>query len=123
MASPSKHYNNSLNPAWRDAVLHTLVQDYWPADTSDEDADALTESMSEAAYHLRQLAPDSGAYINERGDFVPDWQKTLYGENYARLLAIKHKYDPHSVQHCEGCVASDEWYERTDGRFCKQTWA
>lgn len=65
MASSSMHYNNSLNPAWRDAVLHTLVQDSWPADTSDEDANELTEAMGETAYELRQLAPDSGAYINE----------------------------------------------------------
>lgn len=74
MASPSRHYNNSLNPAWRDAVLHTLVQDSWPADTSDEDANELTEAMGESAYELRQLAPDSGAYINEvtKAMFFPD---------------------------------------------------
>lgn len=65
MASPSRHYNNSLNPAWRDAVLHALVQDSWPADTSDDNANELTEAMGETAYELRQLAPDSGAYINE----------------------------------------------------------
>ena len=61
--------------------------------------------------------------VPQRGDFVPDWQKTLYGSNYDRLLAIKHKYDPSSVQWCQDCVASDEWVERDDGRFCKQMWA
>ena len=54
---------------------------------------------------------------------MPDWQKTLYGENYARLLSIKHKYDPNGIQWCEGCVASDEWTERLDGRICKEVWA
>lgn len=33
--------------------------------TPDEDANELTEAMGETAYELRQLAPDSGAYINE----------------------------------------------------------
>jgi len=59
----------------------------------------------------------------QRGSFVPDFQKTLYGDHYSRLLATKHKIDPESVQWCEFCVGSDEWYEREDGRFCKKSWA
>ena len=66
---------------------------------------------------------NSANMAQQRGDFVPDWQKTLYGDHYSRLLAIKHKYDPESVQWCELCVGSDEWYEREDGRFCKKSWA
>jgi hypothetical protein len=65
MASPSRHYDNSLNPAWRNATVHVLVQESWAADTAGRDADELTEAMSDVAYNLRELAPDSGAYINE----------------------------------------------------------
>ncbi|KAJ7800712.1 hypothetical protein B0H14DRAFT_2898482 [Mycena olivaceomarginata] len=38
---------------------------------------------------LRQLTPDSGAYLNE-----PDWKTAFYGRNYPRLLVIKDHYDP-----------------------------
>jgi len=65
MASPSRHYDNSLNPAWRNAIVHLLVQDSWSATTNEKDVAELFESMSDVAYDLRQLAPDSGAYINE----------------------------------------------------------
>jgi hypothetical protein len=65
MASPSRHYDNSLNPAWRNATVHLLVQESWAADTAGDDADELKDAMSNVAYELRELAPDSGAYINE----------------------------------------------------------
>ncbi|PIA97384.1 hypothetical protein CB0940_05797 [Cercospora beticola] len=119
----SRKVDNALNPAWRDTAVHFIVSESWPHDTPSEVVDEAMAAMEQSAYQLRSIAPDSGAYINERGDFVPDWQKTLYGDNYSRLLAIKHKYDPESVQWCELCVGSDEWYEREDGRFCKQSWA
>jgi hypothetical protein len=139
--------DNALNPAWRDLIIHLIANEAYPTDVSSEVADAVMSDMSETAYKLRALAPDSGAYINEvkfsyrrkggeeqqqltllllllqRGSFVPDWQKTLYGDRYSRLLATKHKIDPESVQWCELCVANDEWYEREDGRFCKRSWA
>lgn len=65
MASPSKRFDNALNPAWRNATVHLLVQDSWPASAAEKDKTELTQSMSGVAYDLRQLAPDSGAYINE----------------------------------------------------------
>lgn len=65
MASPSKYFDNALNPAWRNTTVHLLVQDSWPASTGKKDIAELTQSMSAVAYDLRQLAPDSGAYINE----------------------------------------------------------
>lgn len=65
MASPSRHFVNALNPAWRNTTVHFLVRDSWAASTEEEDVADLTQSMSAVAYDLRQLAPDSGAYINE----------------------------------------------------------
>ena len=65
MASPSEHFDNALNPAWRNTTVHLLVQDSWAAGTQEKNVADLTQSMSAVAYDLRQLAPDSGAYINE----------------------------------------------------------
>jgi hypothetical protein len=57
--------DNALNPAWRDSIIHFIANEAYPTDVSSEIADAVTSDMSETAYKLRQLAPDSGAYINE----------------------------------------------------------
>jgi hypothetical protein len=65
MSSPSKHFDNALNPAWRNTTVHLLVQDSWAASTQEKNVADLTQSMSAVAHNLRQLAPDSGAYINE----------------------------------------------------------
>jgi len=57
--------DNGLNPAWRDTIIHFIANEAYPADVSSELADAITSDMSDTAYKLRELAPDSGAYINE----------------------------------------------------------
>ena len=63
---------------------------------------------------LRQLAPDSGAYLNEADPTNPDWQTVFYGENYGRLLDIKRRWDPKGVFWCKPCVGHELW-EVTDG--------
>jgi hypothetical protein len=57
--------DNALNPAWRDSIIHLIANEAYPTDVSSEVADAVMSDMSETAYKLRELAPDSGAYINE----------------------------------------------------------
>jgi hypothetical protein len=57
--------DNSLNPAWRDSIIHFIANEAYPTDVPSEVADAVTSDMGETAYKLRELAPDSGAYINE----------------------------------------------------------
>ncbi len=68
---------------------------------------------------LRSLAPGTGVYYNAvRGlrlslvlfscnelaycikadDFEPEWQQSLWSENYQRLRAIKPKDDPSHLQ-------------------------
>ncbi|KAJ6534965.1 hypothetical protein B0H19DRAFT_1271637 [Mycena capillaripes] len=45
---------------------------------------------------LEQLTGPSGAsYSNEVDIFEPQFKATFYGPNYAKLSAIKAKYDPH----------------------------
>lgn len=53
--------------------------------------------------------------------YEPDWQYALYGPNYARLRAIKEKYDPAHTLWCRKCVASDDWaYDEGSGSLCRR---
>ena len=50
----------------------------------------------------------SGSYWNEADYYEPNWQRSFWGTNYARLLAIKQKYDPLGVLTCHHCVSANK---------------
>jgi Berberine and berberine like len=43
---------------------------------------------------IRAVTPQAGSYVNETDYHEPDWQHSFWGDNYPRLLEVKHKYDP-----------------------------
>ena len=63
------------------------------------DAARINQAMAE----LRKVAPDGGAYVAESSYFQTDWQKSYWGPNYPRLLAVKQRYDP------DGSVLRSPW--------------
>jgi len=67
---------------------------------------------------LRDLAPDTGAYVNEADPNEPDFQKTFWGDNYERLLGIKRIVDPDDVFWCAPCVGNEMWRE-VSGKLCR----
>ena len=58
--------------------------------TARKEAEAIGKAMEE----LRKLAPHAGSYVAESDFFEAAWQESFWGSNYARLLAVKDKYDP-----------------------------
>jgi FAD/FMN-containing dehydrogenase len=57
---------------------------------------------------IKSLAPDAGSYVNETDYFEDNWQQSFWGENYARLQAVKARYDPTNlfpVHHGAGSVS------------------
>jgi FAD binding domain/Berberine and berberine like len=58
---------------------------------------------------LRDLAPDSGSYVAESNFFEPDWQRSYWGANYARLLEVKRRYDPEGLFFVHHGVGSEIW--------------
>lgn len=50
--------------------------------------------------------PGAGTYANEADYFQKDWEQDFYGSYYAKLLLIKHKYDPSNIFRCHHCVGS-----------------
>jgi FAD/FMN-containing dehydrogenase len=71
------------------------------------EAKARRDAVAAAMAIVRHATPDIGAYVNEADYFEPDWQRAFWGDNYARLLQIKKKYDPASLFTCHHCVGSE----------------
>jgi FAD/FMN-containing dehydrogenase len=56
-------------------------------------ADRINAAMAE----LLEVAPDSGSYVSESDFFEPDWQRSYWGANHARLARVKREYDPSTL--------------------------
>ncbi|KAF2113839.1 hypothetical protein BDV96DRAFT_613654 [Lophiotrema nucula] len=97
----------SATPAWRSAVLHTIVSSGFPDNyTFDEAQPFLTDLTYDRVANLKSLAPESGSYLNEADAFDSNWQYDFWGANYARLRGIKKR-----------CVGSENWVNDGSGRL------
>ncbi|RAK98770.1 uncharacterized protein BO80DRAFT_479249 [Aspergillus ibericus CBS 121593] len=111
--------DNALNPAWRDSVVHWIVSQSWNQSIPVPVAEQVVYNMTYGkGYALRQLAPDTGCYLNEANPYEPDWQSSLFGAHYPRLLSVKSRYDPDELLWCRHWVGSEAWVEQEDGRLC-----
>jgi len=100
--------SNAVNPAWRKAYAHVVLPRTWPPYNTTLKTYFTTKLREEVAI-LKDLAPTSGAYINEADPSNPDWKNDYFGEHYPRLLEIKNRYDPQGVFWCKPCVGYDQW--------------
>jgi hypothetical protein len=62
-----------------------------------------------ATAELLRVAPDGGSYVSESNYFNPRWQSAYWGENYARLRAVKAKYDPDGLFFVHNGIGSEGW--------------
>lgn len=74
-----------------------------------EAARADAHAIDLATAELRKLVPDAGSYVSESNYFNPSWQRAYWGDNYARLSAIKKKYDPEGLFFVHHGVGSEQW--------------
>ncbi|KAG0202270.1 hypothetical protein BGX31_003638 [Mortierella sp. GBA43] len=74
----------SVNPVWRKALIHVVATTQWGLDTPE----VTQKSIAGAIQHLRDVAPDSGAYFNEADPNEPNWQHAFFGANYSRLRSM-----------------------------------
>lgn len=101
--------SNAVLPAWREACMQIALPRTWGSHNQTQKEAITTDLRSNAVQGLRNLAPDMGAYASEADPTEPNWQRTFYGENYERLLALKKNWDPHGVFWYKNGVGSELW--------------
>ncbi|KAJ5824917.1 hypothetical protein N7447_007257 [Penicillium robsamsonii] len=111
--------DNSVNPAWRDALMNVVIGATF--DYADWDGDIASQQLITDVLMppLEGLTPGSGAYLNEADPNQRDWQQVLHGDNYDDLLGIKRKYDPDSRFYAFKAVGSEGWTVTENGRLCR----
>ncbi|KAI4951192.1 Zinc finger E-box-binding homeobox 1 [Alternaria rosae] len=110
----------SVHPAWRKAIVHATLTLPWNFTAPWSEAFATQDKMTKEIIPLVEAAtPGSGSYVNEADFRQPNFQDTFWGQNYARLLTIKKKWDPSSLFYATVGVGSEAWTVRTDGRMCR----
>lgn len=106
---------NAVNPAWRNTVGHIMLGSSWAA--SDWANETGIAKIAEVSYNTtnvwadrwRKVAPNSGSYCSESDYLEPDFQQSLWGDNYQRLYQIKQKHDPTGLFYARRAVGSEEW--------------
>jgi hypothetical protein len=74
--------------------------------TARRNAGAIEKAMDE----VRRLLPNAaGSYVAESSFFEEAWRESFWGANYARLLAVKDKYDPDGLFVVHHGVGSERW--------------
>ncbi|KAK0674163.1 hypothetical protein QBC41DRAFT_72256 [Cercophora samala] len=123
VSSFGRNSANAVLPAWRKTLVHATLTTDWsfdPAKWNDMIANQklMTEDIMPA---IEKITPNSGAYMNEADFQQPRFQKEFFGINYAKLMAIKLRYDPEGFFYARNAVGSERWRvnEQTDGRMCK----
>ena len=105
----------AINPAVFDAAALALCASWeqyaFPGvpghEPDPELARAGQQAVSEVMDIVRVAAPEAGSYVNETDYHEPDWQRSFWGDHYARLLEIKRKYDPGNLFRVHHGVGSE----------------
>jgi hypothetical protein len=82
----------------------------WQGREPDQALASRQASAIEAAMApVKALVPGAGSYVAESNFFEANWQSAFWGENYARLSAVKLKYDPDGLFYVHHGVGSEDW--------------
>ena len=109
--------DTATNPAVTEAFTLVIIADGeapaypgMPGAKIDEGASRKDARLIDlAAAELFKIAPDAGSYVSESNYFNPRWQDAYWGGNYARLQAVKAKYDPQGLFFVHHGVSSEGW--------------
>lgn len=110
---------SGVNPAWRQTYVHNIVARGWAPGSSNATIQAVYDDITyNKTQAMKDLAPNTGCYMNEADRFDPDYLQDFYGEHGAKLSEIKRKYDPRSVFYCPTCIGSELFKVKPSGQIC-----
>jgi hypothetical protein len=118
---------NAVNPAWRDNVFFAIQALQWPLNaTAEEIWEARRGFTFGDMQRWRDITPGAGSYLGESDRLEPDFQQSLYGNKYGRLLDLKRKYDPTDLFYAATAVGSEDWHVQSvdglpneNGKLCR----
>jgi FAD/FMN-containing dehydrogenase len=109
--------DTAMNPAVLDAFALAIIAGGnlaayadllgHPSDLARAREDAA--AISRAGDELRKVVPNAGSYVSESNYFERNWQRSFWGSNYPRLLAVKQKYDPEGLFFVHHGVGGENW--------------
>lgn len=117
---PAGAADNAVFPAWRSAITQLQLITNWNSTAPWAEMEAAQLRMTnEFMPKIEAVTPGSGSYMNEADFRQPNWQTTFFGNNYAKLLAIKKKYDANDTFYILKGVGSEAWNVAANGRMCR----
>jgi FAD/FMN-containing dehydrogenase len=109
--------DTAMNPAVLDAFALAILGGAGPpafADLPGHEPDLAaarrhSRAINQAMDELAKVVARPGSYVSESDFFENAWQTSFWGSNYARLAAVKRKYDPGGLFFVHHGVGSEEW--------------
>lgn len=95
--------DTSVLPAWYDSLWEIGVGGRFAWNSTLAERQAVVQDLQEGSSRAAKLT-NGYAYKNEANPFTQDWHRAWYGDHYGALEDIKHKYDPHGILKCWGCI-------------------
>ena len=110
---------SGVNPAWRQTYVHNIVARGWAPGSSNATIQAVYHDITfNKTQAMKDLAPNTGCYMNEADRFDPKYLQDFYGEHESRLSGIKRRRDPSSVFYCPTCIGSERVTVQPSGQIC-----
>lgn len=106
---------NSVNPAWRETVMHSIQIAPWSSSATYPEIKKQRDLLTERQKAWIEVSPGAGAYLGESGREEVDFQQSFYGVHYGRLVGIKNEIDPEDVFWAKTAVGSEAWHVVSDG--------
>ncbi|KAJ7686120.1 hypothetical protein B0H17DRAFT_1072727 [Mycena rosella] len=105
--------SSAVHPAWRTAKAHLILANGWLDSASLAEIDVLRKKFKTQQLPILELisGPNAGSYSNEADVLEAEFPTTFFGQNYAKLSAIKAKYDPADLFIVGAGVGSERWDE------------
>ncbi|KAJ5499009.1 FAD linked oxidase N-terminal [Penicillium expansum] len=100
--------STSASPAWREAIWELGSGASWEWNATISTRIQKIQSIQSMTAIIEGITPGGGAYSNEANPFTIDWIEAWWGDNYEKLLSVKHKYDPKGLLSCWKCVGWKE---------------